>query len=113
MMVGVKVPIACSLTSEDARGRVAEWRELLESSIDRVERTDSVARLHVVGDDQTLLRVVDLAEREKACCPFFDFSLELGHDQRWLRVSVPPDAAAVLNELLPLLPRDIRRRAER
>jgi ribosomal protein S19 len=96
MMCVVEVPIACSLTADQAQDRVTEWRALLGSGVDRAEIGEAVARLRLVEDDQTLVRVVDLAEREQACCPFFDFSIELDHGRRWLRVSVPSDAAGVL-----------------
>ncbi len=54
-----------------------------------------------VAFDQ-LGEVVDLARREKACCPFFDFSLEIGADALTLRVVAPADATAVLDELARL-----------
>jgi hypothetical protein len=92
----VEVPIACSLTAGEADDRISEWWALLGSGVDRAEIGETVARLRLVEDNQTLVHVVDLAEREQACCPFFDFGIELDHGRRWLRVSVPTDAAGVL-----------------
>jgi hypothetical protein len=41
-----------------------------------------------------------LAQREKACCPFFEFSLDIGAESLCLRLRVPDDAAPVLDGLL-------------
>jgi hypothetical protein len=101
----VDVPVACTLSSSDATERLAEWRLLLSSGVDRTEVGETVARFRLVGDDDALVAVVDLAEREKACCSFFEFAIELDGARRWLRVGVPPDspeAAAVLRELASL-----------
>jgi hypothetical protein len=47
---------------------------------------------------------VDLARREKACCAFFEFAIEVEEDASWLSVTVPPDAADALEDLASLLP---------
>jgi MerR family copper efflux transcriptional regulator len=104
----VRVPIACSLTADDAQDRIAEWRQVLAADIDRVDMGDDVdseatsVRLRLRGGDEVLLRVVDLAEREQACCPFFGFRLELAGGRRWLHVSVPADTRPILDDLLTL-----------
>ena len=46
----------------------------------------------------TLLAAADLAQREKACCGFFRFAVELEVDSRRLRVEVPADAVGVLDD---------------
>jgi MerR family copper efflux transcriptional regulator len=106
MMAEVRVPIACSLTADDAKDRITEWRQVLATDIDEVEvRVEaSAARLRLRAGDSVLLRVVDLAEREQACCPFFGFRVELAGGQRWLHVSVPDDARPILADLVSLLP---------
>ena len=43
--------------------------------------------------------MVGLAQREKACCPFFDFSLDIAADSVTLVVSVPDDGAPLLDQL--------------
>jgi hypothetical protein len=56
---------------------------------------------------QTLEAAVDLARREKACCAFFEFSIEVEADASWLSVKVPPDAADTLEDFVSLLPRPL------
>ena len=46
--------------------------------------------------------VVRLAQREKACCPFFDFSILVDAGTVALRVSVPAGAAAILDDFARL-----------
>jgi hypothetical protein len=47
---------------------------------------------------------VELAQREKACCPFFDFSIHVGATACWLVVRVPAEASAVLADFSGLVP---------
>lgn len=100
----VKVPIACTLTADDAGDRVEEWRAFLASDIEAVDGRPPDARLRLREGDDVLLRAVDLAEREKSCCSFFRFSVQLDEGRRWLRVEVPEDASAILGDLLSLVP---------
>jgi len=100
----MKVPIACSLTADGAKDRVAEWRDALATDVEQVEVGGTVARLRLRSGDEALGRIVDLAEREQECCPFFGFSIDLVHGERWLRISVPDDGATILDDLVSLLP---------
>ncbi len=43
--------------------------------------------------------IIGLAQREKGCCPFFDFSLQVEVDGVALRVMVPEDAISILDAL--------------
>ncbi len=106
MMAKVRIPIACSLTADDARDRIEEWRQALAADIDGVDVDCAAtsARLGLRPGDDVLLRVVDLAEREQACCPFFGFRIELAGGRRWLHVSVPDDARPILADLMSLVP---------
>jgi len=61
-------------------------------------------RLRLRPDDETLAVAADLAAREKECCAFFSFTIEIEPDARWLRVEAPPDAQAVLDGLVALRP---------
>jgi hypothetical protein len=56
-----------------------------------------------------LLTITDIAEREKACCPFFLFSIELDGAEARLHIDVPGEAEPILTELLALLPEHLRK----
>ncbi len=97
----VEIPIACSLTETEARNQVEEWQDLLAAAVvewDRISPTDLALRL-VDGPGQ-LGSVVCLAQREKACCPFFDFAIRIDADSLWLTISVPAEAAPILDQFL-------------
>jgi hypothetical protein len=97
-----RVPIACTLSEEAAVDRVDEWRDFLRTAIVTTEATETEGRVLLKGGDEILLRAVDLAEREKACCAFFEFSIALDDRGRWLTIAVPEDAAPILQGLLSL-----------
>jgi hypothetical protein len=44
--------------------------------------------------------LINLAQRETACCTFFSFAIEIHSDRLVLAVEVPNDAVEVLGQLL-------------
>lgn len=101
----VRIPVACTLTVESAADRLEEWRTFFASWIDTAERTnDRELRLRLDKSEKALVIAADLVQREKACCGFFEFSIEFQSDGRWLVVRVPDDAAGVLTDIVALLP---------
>jgi hypothetical protein len=95
----MQVPIACTLGRGDATERVDAWREALATSITSVARpTPGRVELHLVHDPGRIGVLVDLASREKACCEFFDFSIQIDALGATLVVAVPDEALAVLDE---------------
>jgi hypothetical protein len=102
----VRIPIACTLTSEAATVRISEWRRFLANSTDAVERAnDQRLRIRLNASAKILVDAVDLARREKVCCPFFKFSIEIEEESSWLTIEVPPDATKVLADFESLLSR--------
>jgi hypothetical protein len=101
----MQVPIACTLTASAADERVEEWRQFLAGCTSAAERTsDQRLRVRLTDTGHALTRAVDLARREKACCAFFEFSIDVEADASWLSIGVPSDASAVLTEFASLLP---------
>jgi hypothetical protein len=95
----MQVPIACSLTSNAARSQLEEWRDLLIRSSTARERTSATELAFRLNQDLSqLTELVRLAQREKACCAFFDFTIRIDADQVTLCVSVPPDASEILDD---------------
>ena len=108
-----EVPIACSLSQGELADRVDEWQEFFALHVDAAHHEDNVLRLRLRdgdrdGDDVALLAAVSLAAREKACCPFFSFAVDVEVTERWLRVTVPDGAGEVLDEFAGLLPATLR-----
>jgi len=97
-----RVPIACSLTADDAGARVEEWQHFVNNRVAEIARSEGSARLRLEEGEDALLCAADLARREKACCSFFEFRLVLLPDAIWLEVQAPDDAAAILDGLVDL-----------
>jgi hypothetical protein len=93
------LPIACTLSASEQAGRGDEWRTFLVENVVEVIRSDSSVRLRLADGDDVIVAAVNLARREKACCAFFDFELELLADEVWLRIGAPPEAATMLVDL--------------
>jgi hypothetical protein len=101
----MRIPIACTLTSESAAARLEEWRYFFAHSTGAVEKAgDLQLRVQLDSSTGTLEAAVDLAQREKACCGFFEFAIEVEADASWLSITVPPDAADTLEDFASLLP---------
>jgi hypothetical protein len=90
-------PIACSLTTADLRGRVADWRQALAGA----ERTavPGGVRLTVPSDRAAALAAPVVAEQR--CCPFIGFRLEVAGPVLRLEVSAPSSASDLLEEMFP------------
>jgi hypothetical protein len=93
-------PLVCSLTEQAALGQLDEWRQVASDPVVAVTRPSPTRlELHLSDGLDQVGSLVGLAQREKACCPFFDFSLDIAADSVTLLVSVPEDGATLLDEL--------------
>jgi len=100
------VPVACSLTADDAATRMVEWQTFLHASVVSSARDGDGLHLQLVHSDDVLLAAADLAAREQACCPFFSMTIRIDAGGRTLTLDAPPDATGVLDHLMALLPGD-------
>jgi hypothetical protein len=96
-------PIACSLDAASFRERAREWRAFVASSVVSVDSDETDVRLELRRSDAALTAAVDLAQREKRCCAFFDVSIVLEAERRTLVLSVPDGAEEVLASFVLLL----------
>jgi hypothetical protein len=101
-------PIACTLTADAAIDRLAEWESFLSTGVQGVATETNGATLTLLGGSEVLLTATDLAEREKACCSFFAFSIELDGIESRLHIEVPSEAEPILSHLLTRLPANLR-----
>jgi hypothetical protein len=99
----VEIPIACTLETGAAQQRVDRWRQVLSVAVARTERvTPDRLSCGLKADLADLQALVILAQEEKACCPFFSFSLEIEADSLTLLVGVPDEAVTVLDQFASL-----------
>lgn len=90
------VPLACTLSASAADERMAQWRRFGATYVDTAQPGDTRLRLRLRPGDEALVSAADLAAREQQCCAFFTFAIDIDARERWLRIEVPDDAAAVL-----------------
>ncbi|MGH9079610.1 MAG: hypothetical protein ACRDYE_05960 [Acidimicrobiales bacterium] len=95
----MKVPIACDLEADDARSQLGEWHEVLRQVVASSERSSPNRLELTLSPESEVGQVIDLAQRETACCPFFAFTMEIRVDRLVLVVEVPDDAVAILDLL--------------
>ena len=100
------VPVACSLTADNAAARVAEWRTFLHQSVVSSARDSDGLHLRLSDSDEVLLAAADLAAREQACCPFFSMTIRIDASGRTLTLGAPADAAGVLDQFAGLMEED-------
>jgi hypothetical protein len=99
-------PIACDMTNAPDTGpeRMAEYQRLFLAALTGRERTGQGIRFRLRAAAGIEEWVRDLAAREKACCPFFDFLITTdGNEVVWDITVVDDDIArAVLDEFYAL-----------
>lgn len=89
--------IACSLAGGDYGTRVADWRELLTGA----PRADVGGGVRVTLPTTALGRAASLAQAEQSCCAFYTFRIDLHGSTFDLTITAPPEARAMLEDLLP------------
>jgi len=98
--------IKCDMSTarDTPEERLAEYRRLFAQALLGRERTAEGIRFRFRADEGVEAWVRDLAAREKACCPFFDFEVAAeGNQVRWDASVADDDAArAILDEFYDL-----------
>lgn len=97
-----EVPIACRLGAEE----MAEWRDGIGRTVfqgfeEICERPDGYA-LRYAGDDAWAQTLVEFIVHERACCPFFTFSMDFEPNQGaiWLSIGGSADIKAFVGQLM-------------
>jgi hypothetical protein len=96
-------PIACSLEAGEFRDRIGQWQALVAGSVSTLEVDATTVRMVLDGSDGALLRAAALGQLEKACCPFFDVSIDLTADACVLALGVPEGAEEALAAFVAML----------
>ena len=98
-------PIACSLDAGSLADRVEEWRALVATSVVAMETGPAAVHLVLEPSASALVAAAELAQREKECCPFFDFAINIGAEQRTLSIRVPDGAEEAMAAFVAVLTR--------
>jgi hypothetical protein len=99
-------PIVCDMTSAPDTGpeRVMEYQRLFARALVGRERTAEGIRFRFRAAEGVEAWVRDLAAREKACCPFYDYRVTTAGDEvHWDATVIDDDIArAILDEFYNL-----------
>lgn len=100
--------LACDLKAipDEERARHGAVTDRLLASVEAVEEAPAGYRFRLPADVETIRNAAAWVSRERLCCPFFDFTLEIGRDGGpvWLGLSGRPEVKDYLEEtLLPRL----------
>lgn len=75
-----------------------EWRQFVTCRAVEIIRGSRSVRLRIEECD--VVAAANLARRELACCPFFEFRIDLLSEAIWFEIAAPEEAAAALEALL-------------
>jgi anti-sigma-K factor RskA len=96
-------PVACSLDAGSLADRVEEWRALVATSVVAVEAEPTAVHLVLEPTEVALVAAVELAQREKQCCPFFDVAIAIEAQRRTLSLRVPHGAEEAMATFVAVL----------
>jgi arsenate reductase len=98
-----RIPVACTLDQTDGEERIDKWRGVFKDMVTGAERPrDGQLRLSLADDPNRLSELIALAQAEKNCCSFFEFTLAIDADAITLIVDVPIGSESVLDDLAHL-----------
>jgi hypothetical protein len=105
--------LACDMSAIPAEEREHHRQTAgdLLTAVDAVEEESDGYRLRLPADGETIRRAAAFVSRERLCCPFFDFTLEVGREGGpvWLALSGGSGVKDYLEEtLIPRL-EEVRR----
>jgi hypothetical protein len=93
---GQPPPVICDMTgaTDSLAERMDEYRRLFTRSLLGRSRTPDRITFRFRADPGVEDWVRDLARREKACCAFFDFTVDADGHEVWWEARVADDEAA-------------------
>jgi hypothetical protein len=97
------IPIACTLDPGSLAERTGEWRSFLTSCVVSVEVGATSVRMVLADSPAALATAASLGQREKRCCAFFDASIELEAERRFLVLRVPNGAEEAMATFVALI----------
>jgi hypothetical protein len=90
-------PIACTLTGQEFRDRLAWIAELTRESLRSYQRNDLVLDLRYAPEAAS--RVREMMRGEHTCCAFLAFEMREHPDEVRLTITAPEEARAAANAL--------------
>ncbi|MEM8487856.1 MAG: hypothetical protein AAF564_20060 [Bacteroidota bacterium] len=100
------LPVVCELSSEALAQRKATTLTELFSEVQELQPLRSGYRFRFEVSDQLLTNIVEMINKERKCCRFMDFELQIAAAEGpvWLAVSGPAGTRDFLESLLNVKP---------
>jgi MerR family transcriptional regulator, copper efflux regulator len=92
-------PIACSLSSGEARERAREWAALLDRAQAVQQPVAGGVRIELRQRDRVAAELERLVAAERACCPFLTMRVETADELLALTVTAPAEAEPLIADL--------------
>jgi len=84
-------PIACNLSAlgEDSREEHERVSERVLGAVTEIQERPNGYAFRLPTETEMIRQAATFIARERQCCPFFDFTLEVGRDEGpvWLSIS--------------------------
>jgi len=93
MAIEEQAPVACTLNQQDLEQRAGRWQELAQRAGPQVSRTDRGLRLTFSAGPGVAAELGELAELERDCCGFANWSVTSAGDRLVLDVSAEGEVA--------------------
>jgi hypothetical protein len=93
------LPIACSLSAGDLKGRLAEIAAIGDDALIGHEAAEGRHALRFRADGSTRERLERIVDAEAECCPFLDLDLSEADGLLTLTLLASPEAGPVVEEL--------------
>jgi|SRR5215472_11536282 len=88
-----QAPVACTLNQQELERRIERWQTLSRKAGQGVSRTDRGLRLTFSAAPGVAAELDELAELERACCAFANWSVTSAGDRLVLDVSADDEIA--------------------
>jgi len=93
MAIEEQAPVACTLNQQDLEQRAGRWQALAQRAGPQVSRTDRGLRLTFSAGPGVAAELDELAELERDCCGFANWSVTSAGDRLVLDVSAEGEVA--------------------
>ncbi len=96
------LPIVCSLDSQELQDRKETTLKTLFEKVQETKRLAGGIAFRFEASDGLLASIVEVINKERKCCRFLDFQLQVTADEGpvWLTLSGPEGAVPFLEEIL-------------
>jgi len=95
-----RAPIACSLSADDYRLRLAAIRDIGVQALEAAEDRPDGAALSFRNAAGVHEKLAAIVRAESECCPFLVLEVDGSRDRLTLAITAPPEALPIVRDLV-------------